>query len=53
MAAWKPAGIVADALPSTPIGAYLFKIFGPPTHRFGRSLAWLTGPSGMPLNAPQ
>jgi hypothetical protein len=52
MAAWKPAGIVADALPSTPIGKYLYKIFGPPNYRFGRSLAWLTGPDGMPLNAP-
>jgi hypothetical protein len=52
MAAWKPAGVVADALPSTPIGKYLLKIFGPPTARFGRCLVWLTGPSGMPLHAP-
>jgi hypothetical protein len=52
MAAWRPAGIVADAPPSTPIGKYLLTIFGPPTGRFGRFLTWLTGPSGMPLHAP-
>jgi hypothetical protein len=52
MAAWKPAGIVADAPPTTAIGQYLLKIFGPPTVRYGRCLAWLTGPSGMPLHAP-
>ena len=52
MAAWMPAGIVADAPPDTAIGQYLLKIFGPPTARYGRCLAWLTGPSGMPLHAP-
>ena len=52
MAAWHAAGIVADAPPDTAIGQYLLKIFGPPTERYGRCLAWLTGPSGMPRHAP-
>jgi hypothetical protein len=52
MAAWKPAGIVADALPGTAIGDYLLKVLGPPAGQYGRFMVWRTGPSGMPPHAP-
>ncbi|HXW45970.1 MAG TPA: hypothetical protein VEL03_14345 [Streptosporangiaceae bacterium] len=47
MAAWKPAGLVADALPTTPLGQFLIKEFGPPTVMYARFMAWRLGPSGM------
>jgi len=47
MAAWKTAGIVADATPTTPLGAYLIKLFGPPTIQYGRVMAWRTNSAGM------
>jgi hypothetical protein len=47
MAAWKPAGLVADALPGSPLGKFLIKEFGPPTVRYDRFMAWRLGPSGL------
>jgi hypothetical protein len=47
MAAWKPAGIVAYSSPTSPLGAYLIKIFGQPTVLHGSVMAWKTDSSWM------
>jgi hypothetical protein len=47
MAEWKPAAIVADAAPTSPLGAYLIKIFGAPTIRYNQVMAWKTDSSWM------
>jgi hypothetical protein len=47
MAIWKPAGIVADASPTSPLGQFLIRTFGKPTLQDGKFIAWRTSPSGM------
>jgi hypothetical protein len=47
MSEWKPAAIVADASPTSPLGAYLLKIFGPPTIQYEKVMAWKTNSSWM------
>jgi hypothetical protein len=47
MAEWKPAAIVADASPASPLGTYLLKIFGPPTIQYEEVMAWRTNSSWM------
>jgi hypothetical protein len=38
--AWRPAAVVAVASPSSPLGLYLARLFGPPTQHSGRVLGW-------------
>jgi hypothetical protein len=40
LAAWKPAAVVAVTTPSSPLGRFLVKLFGPPTTRIGQMLGW-------------
>lgn len=44
MRAWDPAAIVADAVPSSKIGVFLIKEFGPPTVIDHRFMAWKFAP---------
>jgi hypothetical protein len=47
MKAWMPAGIVADASPTTLLGQFLIQTFGQPTLQDGKFMAWKTSASGM------
>lgn len=47
MREWKTAGIVAVTSPTTPLGAYLLKIFGPPTIQYEKVMAWRTDSAWM------
>jgi hypothetical protein len=47
MAEWKPAAIVADTSPTSPLGAYLLRVFGPPTIQYEKVMAWKTDSSWM------
>jgi hypothetical protein len=40
VATWKPAAVVAVTTPSSPLGRFLVKLFGPPTTRIGQMLGW-------------
>ncbi len=40
MRAWKPAAIVADAVPTSQVGMFLIKEFGQPTVIVHRFMAW-------------
>jgi hypothetical protein len=40
VSAWKPAAVVAVTTPSSPLGKFLVKLFGPPTTRIGQMLGW-------------
>jgi len=40
MAAWKPSAIMADTAPTSPLGSYLIRVFGPPTVHQTNWLGW-------------
>ncbi len=43
LASMKPAAVVADTAPGTPLGRFLIKLFGPPTTRIDSVLGWRLG----------
>ena len=47
MKAWKPAAIMADTLPDTPLADFLIKEFGPPTAENHRFMGWRLNSAGM------
>jgi hypothetical protein len=47
LAAMKPAAVVADTTPATPLGQFLIRLFGPPTTQIGSVLGWRL--SGQPV----
>ena len=43
LAAMKPAAVVADTSPGTPLGRFLIRLFGPPTTQIHAVLGWRLG----------
>jgi hypothetical protein len=40
LAKWRPQAVIADAMPSSPLGLYLTQVLGPPSILVDDLIAW-------------